>query len=222
MARKAGIEWKAVGASLDTLATTMRAAAKSGPSAFAYANSGVLQQVGVVMSARYIVDGNYSVSAKSGYTQYTEPHGATHGPVVATVRDNSGRLIRNNRGQFQKQYIERKLFVKGKFVDRSGGMANAADELARAAPTERFPVMIAEEVTGQLRKRGNIAIGIDDSGNGYLTLADGYAAAERGSRKRGQNGVRGWWRALRSVQGRWSTLMRKKYPDLLKLPKVRT
>ena len=37
-----------------------------------------------------------------------------------------------------------------------------------------------------------------------------------------QNGVRGIWRALRSVQGRWATIVRKKYPDLLKLPQVRT
>ena len=222
MARKDGIEWKAVGASLDTLAATMRTASKSGPAAFAYANSGVLQQVGVVMSARYIVDGSYSTRSKSGYTKYTEPPGATHGPVVATVRDNSGRLIRNDRGQFQRQYIERKLFVRGKFVDRSGGMANAAEDLARQAPTERFPILIVDEMTSQKGKRGNVAIGIDDSGNGYVTLTNGYAAAERGSRSRSQSGVRGWWRALRSVQGRWATLMRKKYPELLKLPKVRT
>lgn len=222
MARAAGIEWKAVGASLDTFAATMRTAAHRSPEAFAFANSGVLQQAGVVLKARYIVDGEHAKTAKSGRSVYTEPPGATHGPVVATIRDNAGNIMRNQRGQFQRKYVERKIFVKGKFVDRSGGMANAADELASSAPTTKFPTEIASGETGQAGKKSALTVGIDASGNGYVTLSDGYAAAERGTRKRTSSPVRGWWRALRSVQGRWATLLRKKYPELLKLPQVRT
>ena len=222
MARAAGVEWKAVGASLDTLAATMRTAAHKAPEAFAYANSGVLQQAGVVLAARYIVDGNHAKDDKSGRSIYTAPPGATHGPVVSTIRDNSGNIMRNDRGQWQRKFVERKLFVKGKFVDRSGGMANAADDLARAAPTTRMGVQIVDGETGQRGKRGQVAVGIDRDGNGYVTLSDGYAAAERGTRKRVSSPVRGWWRSLRSVQGRWSTMLRKRYPDLLKLPQVRT
>lgn len=221
MARKAGIDWKAVGASLDTLAATMRAAKERTPGIMALGSSTVLQQSGVVLKARYIVDGDYSVRTKSGYTSYTAPPGATHGPVVMARRGSDGKSFRNERGQFVLRPTEKKIFVKGKFVDRSGGIAGAADDLATFVPSEKLGAVIVDAETSQYRKNGQLIAGIDASGGGYITLSDGYAAAERGSRGRGQNGVRGIWRALRSVQGRWTTIVRKRYPDLLKLPKVR-
>lgn len=63
--------------------------------------------------------------------------------------------------------------------------------------------------------------GITSDGTGYITLSDGYRAAEVGQRGTVSNGVKGVWRALRSVQGRWSTLLRKRYSDLLHLQAAR-
>lgn len=212
MARAASVEWKAVGASLDTLAQTMRAAQHGTTGAIAYANSGVLQQAGTVMLQRYIVDGNYL----QGRT-YTAPPGATHGPVVMSNKDAAGNYIRNSKGQFVYAPHEKKLFVKGKFVDRSGGLRGGFQELASTAPSERTPSVLALGSTQQRGKRGDMEAGINADGTGYITLSDGYRAAEVGQRGTASNGIKGVWRALRSVQGRWSTLLRKRYTDLLHL-----
>lgn len=212
MARAAGVEWKAVGASLEDLAATMRKAAHATPGAIAFANSGVMQQAGVVFAARYITSENY-LGEKGNFTA---PAGATHGPVRMSSRDKDGKSIRNARGQFIRTAVENKVFIKGKFVSRSGNMRETAKELARTAPTESVGVILAHSVNPRRMGSGEITAGIDKDGNGYLEIDGGYAAAERGSRGR-SNGIKGWWRALRSVQGRWGTMLKKRYPDLLRV-----
>lgn len=229
MARKAGIEWKAVGASLDTLATTMRAAKESTPALLGLASGTVLQQAGVVIKSRYIVPGAFAVETKNRIN-YTAPPGATHGPISKRQLSRHGEPFgRNERGQWRKMQpedvateivTEKKIFVKGKFVSRTKGIQSFVDELASAVPEQRVDYLLAIQPGRTIKD--DLEAGVDPDGRGYLTATGGYAAAERGSRKNGQNGVRGFWRALRSVEGRWATLMRKKYPDLLKLPKVRT
>lgn len=217
MARAAGVEWKAVGASLEALAAAMRSAAAKAPGAFAYANSGILQQAGVVLRSRYIVPGEHGKTSRSGYTVYTPPPNATHGPVKMAWKELGGKAFRNERGQFEKRPVEIKLFRKGQFVDRSGGMISAANELSHEPPRDTYPRQILEVETRQKGKRSEVEVGIDASGNAFVELRDGYAAAERGTRKRTTSPVRGWWRSIRSVSGRWGTLLRKKFPDLLEL-----
>lgn len=217
MARVADVHWKAVGASLNDLASTMRSASRRGPEAFAYANSAVLQQVGAVVRARYIVPGEHMETTRSGQPEYTAPPGGTHGPIRYQTKDAQGNSLRNEKGQFIRRPIEGKLFVKGKFVSRSGALRILTEDLSRSIPSDVFPRKIIEGETDQQGKKGEISVGIDDRGNGYILLLDGYAAAEKGSRKRLISPVRGWWRGVRSVYGRWSTMVRKKYPDLLKL-----
>jgi hypothetical protein len=208
MARKAGIEWKAVGASLDDLARTMRRVPAGTPGAFAYASSGVLQQAGVVMLARYITPQNHA-EMKRARIVYTAPPDGTHGPMVRTQK-------RNERGQFVQQMEERKLFIKGKFVSRTGNMRGVADELSRAKPSEAVSVTLADGTNPRKGGTGDIEAGIGSDGTGFLSISGGYRAAELGVKGKA-NGVRGWWRALRSVQGRYATLLRKKYPDLLRV-----
>ena len=207
---KANVSFRAVGASLDTLAKRCQALPKGAPSTFAYANSGVLQQAGVVARERYIVPGRNAETTKSGNTNYTTPPGATHGPMTRKARTfRDGRTIATT--------TEQKLFVKGKFVDRSGGMLGFAEDLSRLAPTEALNRLLDESETGQRGKRGEISASIDAQGRGLLVLSDGYRAAEVGSRSRMSNGVKGWYRALRTASSRWSTLIRKRYPELLSL-----
>lgn len=223
----AGVSFKAVGASLDTLAKRCHALPKGAPSTFAYANSGVLQQAGVVARERYIVPGRNAETTKNGYSQYTAPPGATHGPISTRRLSRYGEPFgRDERGRWgplkdadvaQKITTERKLFVKGKFVDRSGGMIGFAADLAHDQPSTRLDYEIVDGETLQSRKRGQISASIDANGRGILTLSDGYRAAEVGSRGRASNGVKGWYRALRTASSRWSTLIRKKYPELLSL-----
>jgi hypothetical protein len=67
------------------------------------------------------------------------------------------------------------------------------------------------------KRDGELLAEILPNGNGALTLSGGYRAAEAGSRARRSNGVKGWWRGLRTASSRWSTLLRKKYPELLRL-----
>ena len=220
MARVSDVRWKAVGASLDDLAATMRSAARRGPEAFAYANSAILVQVGGVVASRYIVPGGHMETTRSGQPIYTAPPGGTHGPVRWTTKDANGNSLRNERGQFIRRPVEGKIFVKGKFVDRSGGMLAAATDLSLSLPSDKFPRLIERGETGQHGKKSEIQIGIDPNGNGYVLLIDGYAAAEKGTRKTQSSPVRGWWRGIRSVYGRWSTMVRKKYPDLLKIEKA--
>ena len=212
MARKAGLEWKAVGASLEDLAATMRKAARATPGAIAFANSGVMQQAGVVFAARYITPENY----RGEKGNFIAPAGATHGPIKRSNRAPDGTALRNSRGQFIYAAVENKVFIKGKFVSRSGNMRETAKELARTSPTESVGVILAHSVNPRRAGTGEITAGIDKTGNGYLEIDGGYAAAERGSRGR-SNGIKGWWRALRSVQGRWGTLLKKKYPELLRV-----
>lgn len=212
-----GISFKAVGASLDTLAKRCQELPRSSVGSLAYANSGVLQQAGEIVRSRYIVAGHHSDLSRSGYTRYKEPPGATHGPVVRQWKDENGNSLRNARGQFVFKVVERKLFVKGKFVDRTGAMLGAADDVRGAKPSDAYPRIIAEVETVQKGKRSEIAVGIDAAGLGYVTLSDGYAAAERGTRTRTSSPVRGWWRALRTASTQWGKLLNKTYPDLLKL-----
>lgn len=224
-----GISFKAVGASLDTLAKRCQELPRSSVGALAYANSGVLQQVGKIMHSRYIVAGRNAVTGKSGYTQYTQPAGATHGPIsVKKFSKHGERFGRDERGRWRTLKpedvastitTERKLFVKGKFVDRTGAMLGAADDLRSADPSVEFPRLMSEAETGQKGKRSEVSVGIDANGLGYVELKDGYAAAERGTRSRVSSPVRGWWRALRTASGQWGKLLNKKYPDLLRLGK---
>ena len=205
----ASVQFKAVGKSLDDLARKCRDLPKGSLAAIAYANSGVLQQAGRVVADKYVVPGKYAETNKGGYLDYTTPPGATHGPIKTTRRTfRDGRAIQTT--------TERKLFVKGKFVSRTGEMEGFAKDLARAAPTERFGV-IEEGENPANRRDGKLLAEILPNGNGVLTISGGYRAAEAGSRARSSNGVKGWWRGLRTASGRWSTLIKKKYPELLSL-----
>lgn len=229
MARAAGIEWKAVGASLDTLAATMSKARERTPAMLGFASGTVLQQAGVVLRSRYIVPGAHAVENGSRIN-YTAPPGATHGPIKTRKLSRYGEPFgRDERGRWHNLQpsevvteitTEQKLFVKGKFVSRTKALEGFANELATAPPEERVGYLLAVQPGRTIND--DLEAGVDENGGGYLVATGGYAAAERGSRKMKQNGVRGIWRALRSVQGRWATIVRKKYPDLLKLPQVRT
>lgn len=198
-----GIEFKAIGRGLDDLARTIQSGAMKAPDAFAYANSGLIQLAGDVLRTRYIVPGHHSVTTKSGYTSYTAPPGATHGPI---------RKTRDGRG-----YTEKKIYVKGKFVDRTGGLLEGANDIAASAPSTHRNIVIADSETGQKGKNGKIIAGIDGDGNGYIRMTDGYRAAEVGSRGVKQEGKRGVWRSLRTVRSRWASLLKKKYPDLFQM-----
>jgi hypothetical protein len=205
----ASVQFKAIGKSLDDLARKCRDLPKGSPAAIAYANSGVLQQAGRVVADKYMVPGKNADTTKSGYLEYTAPPGATHGPIRTTRRSfKDGRSIQKT--------TERKIFVKGKFVSRTGEMEGFAKDLARSAPTERFGVIEDAENPGKKRD-GKLLAEILPNGNGALTLSGGYRAAEAGSRARSSNGVKGWWRGLRTASGRWSTLIKKKYPELLRI-----
>lgn len=198
-----GIEFKAIGRGLDDLARTIQSGAMKAPDAFAYANSGLIQLAGEVLRTRYIVPGHHSVTTKSGYTSYTAPPGATHGPI---------RKTRDGRG-----YAEKKIYIKGKFVDRTGGLLEGANEIATSQPSSRRNVVIADSETGQKGKHGRIVAGIDGDGDGYIRMIDGYRAAEAGSRGRQQEGKKGVWRSLRTVRSRWASLLKKRYPDLFRM-----
>lgn len=221
MARKAGMEWKAVGASLNDVARTMRTLPAGTPGAFAYASSGVLQQAGVVMAARYITPDTHANNGGRQTRDYTAPSNGTHGPVRMRSRDAQGNLQRNARGQIISTAVEVKLFIKGKFVSRSGEMLATAQELGRTSPTQATNVILAHGVNPKRGDRGEITAGVTSDGSGYLEISGGWKAAEAGVRGGYPQGVKGWWRSLRSVQGRWATLLRKKYPDLLKVKVAR-
>jgi hypothetical protein len=205
----AGVQFKAVGKSLDDLAQKCRALPKGAPGAIAFANSGVLQQAGRVVADKYVVPGQYATTNKAGYLDYTEPPGATHGPIKTSRRTfRDGRAIQTT--------TERKIFRRGKFVSRTGEMLGFARDLSRAAP-RTAPGLIEDAQNPGKKRDGKLRAEILPNGNGVLTLSGGYRAAEAGSRARSSNGVKGWWRGLRTASGRWSTLLRKKYPDLLRL-----
>ncbi len=227
MARVAGLEWKAVGASLNDLARVARSVPAGTPAAFAYANSGVIQQVGVVMLARYITPTTHY--AEGQRRPYTSPPGSTHGPITTTKLSARGeRFGRDAKGRWhplkpeevaQTITNEDKVFIRGKFVSRSGAMLGFAKDVAAHAPASSPGEIIAWENNGQHGKSGEMEAGTTADGSGYIMLSGGYRAAEVGSRRSAysQQGVRGWWRALRSAQGRWKTLIRKKYPELMAL-----
>lgn len=214
MARKAGVEWKAVGASLDDVARTCRALPARTPSAFAYSSSGVLQQAAVVFLSRYITPANYSSQSGSRQT-YTAPPGATHGPVKKTNKDEQGNYVRDSKGRFIYAFREKKIFIKGQFVSRTGQMRAFANELASTPPTDSVGVTLAHAANVRTGNSAELTAGIDANGNGFVELTGGYRAAEVGSRSGRPMGVKGWWRSLRSVQGRYATLLKKKYADLL-------
>lgn len=220
MARQGGgVEFKALGASLNDLARTMRELPKNTPAALAYASSGVLQQSGKVFLARYITPEDWAKNGGRKTSDYTEPTGATHGPVRMRGKDANGVSIRNARGQFVTVASERKLFIKGKLVSRSGAMRLFAQELAASNPTESVNVEIAQNANPKQGDRGEIMAGITPDGSGYLEITGGWKAAESGTRGGYPAGTKGWWRALRTVQNRFATLLRKKYPGLM-IPKA--
>lgn len=216
MAAGGSVQWRAVGASLNDLAQTMRAMPGNTPKVLAHMNSALLQQVGKVVLARYITPQNYA-EMKRGRLNYTAPPGATHGPVRYGHHNPDGSYNRNARGQFVNVPIERKIFQRGVFVSRTGEMREVATDLSLSAPTERLGVIIADGENRRAGGTGTITIGIDADGSGYVTLTEGYRAAEAGKRGTVSVGTRGWWKAIRSVQGRWKTLLRKRYPDLFHL-----
>ena len=214
---QAGVDFRAVGASLGDLARACRAMPAQSLGAFAYANSGVAQQAGVVYLGRYITAGEHSADSGNRKT-YTEPPGATHGPVVRSNKDASGNFMRNSKGQFIYAAVEKKRFIKGKFVSRTGEMKAFARELAATAPTAQLSATIAFGVNPRRdAPGGDLTASIDSQGRFVLETTGGYKAAEVGSRSGVPMGVKGWWRALRSAQGRWSTLIRKKYPELIRI-----
>lgn len=186
-------------------------------SAYAYANSGVAQQAGVVFLGRYITAGDFGGESGNRKT-YTEPPGATHGPVVRTNKDASGNYMRNSKGQFIYAAVEKKRYIKGKFVSRTGEMKAFARELAATAPTAQLNATLAYGVNPRSGgSGGDLTASIDSQGRFVLEITGGYKAAEVGSRGGVPMGVKGWWRALRSAQGRWATLIRKKYPELIRI-----
>lgn len=214
---QAGVDFRAVGASLGDLARACRAMPAQSLGAFAYANSGVAQQAGVVFLGRYITAGDYSADSGNRKT-YTEPPGATHGPVVRSNKDANGNFMRNSKGQFIYAPIEKKRYIKGKFVSRTGEMKAFARELAATAPSAQLNATIAFGVNPRRdASGGDLTASIDNQGRFVLEITGGYKAAEVGSRSGVPMGVKGWWRALRSAQGRWSTLIRKKYPELIRI-----
>lgn len=219
MARKAGIEWKAVGASLTDLARACQAVPRGAASAFALANSGVAQQAGVIFLARYITPANYAKNTAQG-VEFTEPPGATHGPIVRTNKDESGNFIRNGKGQFVYVAKERKRFIKGKFVSRSGEMREIAADLARTPPNDKPGRTITLGTNPRKGHTGDIDISIEYDGRCVFSIDGGYAAAEKGSRSGRPMGVKGWFRSIRGASGRWSTLIKKKYPDLIQIRKT--
>lgn len=214
---QAGVDFRAVGASLGDLARACRAMPAQSLGAFAYANSGVAQQAGVVFLGRYITAGDYSADSGNRKT-YTEPPGATHGPVVRSNKDANGNFMRNSKGQFIYAAVEKKRYIKGKFVSRTGEMKAFARELAATAPASDLNAVLAFGLnTRSGTSGGDLTASIDNQGRFVLEITGGYKAAEVGSRSGVPMGVKGWWRALRSAQGRWSTLIRKKYPELIRI-----
>ena len=61
MAQGGSVHWRAVGASLNTLAQTMRNAHARTPAVLAHVNSALLQQVGSVVGQRYVTGQNFAV-----------------------------------------------------------------------------------------------------------------------------------------------------------------
>jgi hypothetical protein len=223
---KGGLSFKAVGASLDTLAKRCRDLPKAAPSTFAFANSGVIQQAGRIVRERYIVPGNFIEyrGRRSGKWDYTEPPGATHGPFsvkkYSKYGERFGRDSRGRWGPLKPEDVvttittERKLFVKGKFVSRHGLMQEFAEVIGKASPSTDLSRTIAHEYSLDNK---DLTASIDAEGRGMITLTGGYRAAEVGSKGRSQSGVRGWWRGLRTASTQWSKLLNKKYPGLLSL-----
>jgi hypothetical protein len=227
---KGGLSFKAVGASLDTLAKRCHDLPKAAPSTFAFANSGVIQQAGRIVRERYIVPGSFIEyrGRKSGAYDYTEPPGATHGSIstkrFSKFGERFGRDARGRWGPLKDSDVaytvttERKLFVKGKFVSRNGTMQGFAEDLQSSEPEAKASRVIAQDYSiASLGKYNELRASIDADGRGVIELIGGYRAAEVGSRKQGSNGVRGWFRGLRTASSQWSKLLSKKYPGLLSL-----
>lgn len=210
---KGGLSFKAVGASLDTLAKRCHDLPKAAPSTFAFANSGVIQQAGRIVRERYIVPGDHAEKTRSGYTRYTAPPGGTHGPISYRSFQSNGRAKRDLVIASEKN----KLFIKGKFVSRTGQMEGFANEIASSSPSQAIPSIISDVSGGQRGKTANVAAYIDHDGRGIIELSGGYRSAEVGQRGTISNGVRGWFRGLRTASSQWSKLLNKKYPGLLSL-----
>lgn len=224
----AGIQFRAVGASLDTLAKKCQALPRGSVDAFAFANAGVLQIAGQIAKDKYIVGGRNAEETPNGRRLiYTPPPGATHGPITTIKLSRYGeRFGRDERGRWgplkpsdvaQVITHEKPLFVKGKFVGRSGAMEAFAKELSQAGVEQHGKPGTTLAIEPNPRdSRSDLLAEIDKDGRGILTITGGYRAAEVGSRGR-LNGVKGWWRALRGASGRWGTLIRKRYPELISL-----
>jgi len=222
----AGLQFKAVGASLDTLAKRCKELPNGSVQAFAYANAGVLQIAGKIVVDKYIVSGSHAEQSKrSGRLVYTAPPGATHGPLSTIKLSKYGeRFGRNAKGQWGPLkpedvatviHKERPIFVKGKFVSRSTAMEQFADDVGGSTISDVAGRVIASGYNPQ-DHGSNLRAEIDKDGRGILTISGGYRAAEVGSKGR-SNGVKGWWRGLRTASTRWGTLIKKKYPELLAL-----
>lgn len=196
------IEFKAIGRGLDDLARTIQSGAMKAPDAFAYANSGLIQLAGEVFRTRYIVPGSW-VDFSRGRMNYTEPPGGTHGPGASAY---GGRAV-----------VMQKLFVKGKFVDRTGDLLQFAEDVAGSIPSTSRPHRIATGNSLGRGRGGELIAEVDRNGDGYIRMTDGYRAAEVGSRSRTQEGKKGVWRSLRTVRSRWASLLKKKYPDLFQM-----
>jgi hypothetical protein len=222
----AGVQFRAVGASLDTLAQRCKELPRGSVQAFAYANSGVLQIAGKIVADKYIVSGTHAEpSPKSGRLIYTAPPGATHGPFSTTKLSKYGeRFGRDAKGRWgplkpedvaQVIHKEHKIFVKGKFVSRSTAMDQFAEDLAKSSPAES----VSRRIAGGYNPwdhTSTLVAEVDANGRGIIALSGGYRAAEAGSRGR-SNGIKGWWRGLRTASTRWGTLIKKRYPELLAL-----
>lgn len=206
----AGVQFRAVGASLDTLAQRCKELPRGSVQAFAYANSGVMQIAGKIVADKYTTPKEYAEPRRSGRSlQYSAPPGGTHGPVQYTS-------FRTN-GKTKKQLViareKNLLFIKGKFVSRSGNLREFALEMGRSTPSESTPNVIAEESGNS----GNLTCYVEKDGRGFLTISGGYRGAEMGQKGTVSNGVRGFWRGLRTASTRWGTLIKKRYPELLTL-----
>lgn len=205
----AGLQFKAVGASLDTLAKRCKELPKGSVQAFAYANAGVLQVAGKIVVDKYTTPGEHAYPRKSGSLQYTTPPGGTHGPVQYNSFQTNGKKKKTLVIARERNL----LFIKGKFVSRSGDLRDFAERVSRSTPAETTPNVIAEEVN----KNGALSCYVDRDGKGILTISGGYRGAEMGQKGTISNGVRGFWRGLRTASSRWGTLIKKRYPELLAL-----
>lgn len=208
----ASLTFKAVGKSLDDLAKRCREMPRDSKGAIAFASSGMIQVAGAVIREKYVVPGEYSVGTKRGRLNYTSPPGATHGSMGYTTLRTDGKKKRDI-----VRATENKIFVKGKFVSRTGQLQSWADGLRSSQPSAEFPRVIDEAESIRHKSSGELVAGVDSEGRAYIEAKGGYRAAEVGQKGTISNGVRGLWRGFRASTGRFGTIIKKRYPELLRL-----